>query len=64
MFKSLMKAAVGVVVEVPIAAAADAVTMFGALNDRREPHLATTLQKVAKNVAEATEPRERKDSRG
>lgn len=56
MFGSLFKAAVGVVVEVPVAAVADAVTMFGALNDRPEPHLATTLKKVAANVADATTP--------
>ena len=58
MFKYLMKAAVGLVVETPIAMVEDSVTMFGALNDKPEPATVTALKKVAQNVAEATEPRE------
>ena len=58
MFKNLMKAAVGLVVETPIALVEDSVTMFGALNDKPEPATVTALKKVAQNVADATEPRE------
>jgi hypothetical protein len=60
MFKNLMKAAVGLVVETPIALVEDSVTMFGALNDKAEPATVTALKKVAQNVAEATEPKERR----
>lgn len=55
MFKSLLKAAVGLVVETPIALVEDSVTMFGALNDKPEPATLTALKKVAANVAEATD---------
>lgn len=56
MIGSLVKATVGVVVETPIAIAADVVTMGGALTDKNEPYTATALKKVAENVSEATEP--------
>jgi hypothetical protein len=60
MFKNLMKAAVGLVVETPIALVEDSVTLFGALNDKPEPATITALKKVAQNVAEATESKERR----
>jgi hypothetical protein len=53
---SLAKATVGLVVETPIALAADAVTMGGALTDKKEPYTATALKKVAENVSDATDP--------
>jgi hypothetical protein len=58
-FGSLLKAAVGVVVETPIALAADALTLGGSLTEKREPYTATALKKVADNVAKATDPGER-----
>jgi hypothetical protein len=58
-FGSLLKAAVGVVVETPIALAADALTLGGSLTDKREPYTANALKKVAENVAKATDPGER-----
>ncbi len=60
MFKNLMKAAVGLVVETPIALVEDSVTMCGVLNDKAEPATVTALKKVAQNVAQATEPKERR----
>jgi hypothetical protein len=50
----LVKAAVGAVVETPIALAADVITMGGALTDKKEPYTATALKKVADNVSDAT----------
>jgi hypothetical protein len=61
MFKSLLKATVGLVVETPIALAEDCVTMFGALNDKPEPATVTALKKVAQNVANATDTKEPTD---
>lgn len=52
----LTKAVVGVVVETPIAIAADVVTMGGALNDKDEPYTATALKGVMQNVENATKP--------
>lgn len=51
---SLTKAAVGVVVETPIAIAADVITLGGSLTDKREPYTATAVKKVVENVQDAT----------
>ena len=51
---SLFKAAVGVVIETPIAIATDTITMGGALTDKAEPYTVTALKKVAENVSDAT----------
>lgn len=53
---SLAKAAVGVVVETPVALAADVVTLGGSLTDRPRPYTAEAVSKVVKNVQEATKP--------
>lgn len=50
----LAKAAVGVVIETPIAVVADVVTMGGALTDKDQPYTATALEKVMENVENAT----------
>lgn len=50
----LTKAAVGVVVETPIAIAADMLTLGGTLTDRDEPYTATALKNVMQNVENAT----------
>lgn len=55
MLGSLTKAAVGLVVETPVAMVADVVTLGGALTDKNEPYTASALAKVVKNVNEATE---------
>ena len=51
---SLTKAVVGAVVETPIAAVADVITMGGALTDKDEPYTATALKGILKNVKDAT----------
>lgn len=59
MLKNLMKAAVGLVVETPLAVLEDTITMGGAVIGKAEPATVTALKKVAKNVSEATEPGDR-----
>ena len=54
MLGDLAKAAVGIVIETPIAVVADVVTMGGALTDKDQPYTATALEKVVKNVENAT----------
>ena len=54
MLGNLTKAAVGVVIETPIAVVADVVTMGGALTDKDQPYTATALEKVMENVENAT----------
>lgn len=54
LISGLTKAVVGVVVETPLAIAADVVTMGGALTDKKEPYTATAVKKVVKNVDDAT----------
>lgn len=55
MFGSLLKAAVGLVIETPIAIAADIITMGGACVDRDRPYTADALGKVMQNIERATE---------
>lgn len=52
----LTKAVVGVVVETPLAVAADVLTLGGAITDKDEPYTATALKVVMKNVENATKP--------
>ena len=54
MLSDLAKAAVGVVIETPIAVVADVVTMGGVLTDKDQPYTATALEKVMENVENAT----------
>jgi len=54
MLESLTKAVVGVVIETPIALAADVVTLGGALTDKEKPYTATALEKVVQNVENST----------
>ena len=54
MLVDLVKAAVGVVIETPIAVVADVVTMGGTLTDKDQPYTATALEKVVENVENAT----------
>lgn len=52
----LTKAAVGVVVETPIAIAADVLTLGGSITDKKEPYTATAIKGVMKNVENASKP--------
>lgn len=52
--ESLTKAAVGIIVETPIAIAKDVVTLGGSLTDE-EPATIEALKKVVQNVENATE---------
>ena len=52
----LTKAVVGVVVETPIAIAADMLTLGGSITDKDEPYTATALKNVMRNVEHATDP--------
>jgi len=54
MFESLTKAVVGVVIETPLAIAADVVTLGGALTDKEVPYTTTAVSKVVKNVQDST----------
>ena len=56
MLGSLTKAVVGVVVETPIAVAADFLTLGGSITDKAEPYTATAVKKVAQNVSDAASP--------
>ena len=52
--ESVTKAAIGVVVETPVAVIADVITMGGALVDKDRPYTAEALSRVAKNIEDAT----------
>lgn len=53
MLEHLVKATVGVVIETPIAIAADIVTMGGAITDKDEPYTATAIKDVVGHVEKA-----------
>ena len=55
MLSGLTKATIGVVVETPIALAADFLTLGGSITERDEPYTATAVKKVVKNVQESTD---------
>lgn len=55
MLKSVTKAAVGVVIETPVAVVADVVTLGGTMTDKDEPYTATSVGKVMDNLSDATE---------
>lgn len=50
---NLTKAAVGVVVQTPVALVSDLITMGGAMTDKDEPYTATALKNIADNVEKA-----------
>ena len=52
----LTKAVVGVVIETPIAVAADMLTLGGSITDKNEPYTVTALKGVMKNIEHATKP--------
>jgi hypothetical protein len=53
--KNLTKAAVGVVIETPIAIVSDIVTFGGVLNDKDEPYTVSSIKKVVDNIEKTTE---------
>ena len=55
MLESLTKAAVGLVIETPVAIVKDVATMAGALTDQDKPYTAQALEKVADNISDATD---------
>ena len=55
MLESLTKAALGVVT-VPLAVAADVVTLGGVLTDKPEPYTAEAVSDVVKNLKNAANP--------
>ncbi len=55
MFESLLKAAVGVVVELPVAIVKDVVTLGGAVTDE-ESAIAKSAGKISKNISNAVDP--------
>jgi hypothetical protein len=55
MLESLAKAAVGVVIQMPVALVADVITLGGALNDRDEMYTEVALGKVIDNLNDAVE---------
>ncbi len=55
MLGNLTKAVVGVVVETPIAVAADVLTLGGSLTDQDKPYTAQAVEKVVDNVQKATD---------
>jgi hypothetical protein len=54
--EDLTKAALGVVVETPVAIAADTLTLGGSITDKDEPYTATALKNVMKNIENVTKP--------
>ncbi len=56
MFNDLFKAAVGLVVETPLAVVADVVTLGGALTDKQQPYTSEALSKVVSNLENTTKP--------
>jgi len=50
---SLTKAVVGVVLETPLAIAADVITMGVVLTDTKEPYTSSALKNVMQNVEDA-----------
>ena len=58
LLESLAKAAAAVVT-VPIAVAADVVTMGGALTDKDQPYTADAVSDLVENLKDATKPERR-----
>ena len=56
MLESLVKAAVGVVVQTPVALVADALTLGGTLTDRNESYTSKAVSDVVKNIDNAAKP--------
>ena len=55
MFESLLKAAVGVVVEIPVAVVKDVVTLGGATTNE-DSAIIESAGKISKNISNAVDP--------
>ena len=55
MLESLLKAVIDIIIETPLAVAADIVTIGDALTDKNELYTVTALKKVIDNVEDATD---------
>ena len=55
MFESLLKAAVGVVVEIPVAVVKDVVTLGGATTNE-DSAIIESVGKISKNISNAVDP--------
>ena len=55
MFGSLLKAAIGLVVETPVALVKDVITLGGSLEDEDVPYTLQALNKAVDNISKATE---------
>ena len=55
--ENLAKATVGVVVQTPLAVAADVLTLGGSMTDKKVPYTATAVSNVVKNVENAVKPK-------
>lgn len=53
MLGELLKATVGLVVQTPLALAADVITMGGAMTDQNKPYTVQALENVYENVEKA-----------
>ena len=51
----LAKAAIGIVLETPVAVIKDAATMCGVTTEMNEPYTATSVKKVLKNIESITD---------
>ncbi len=54
---NMAKAAVGVVVQTPLALVADVVTLGGTLTDKKESYTGAAVSNVYKNVEKAVTPK-------
>lgn len=54
MFGGLIKAAVGLVIETPVAIIADVVTLGGAINEKDTTYTGKALSKVVENITDST----------
>lgn len=54
--KSAIKAAAGVVIDVPIAIAADVVTLGGSITDREGLYTTRAAERVLENIKDMTDP--------
>lgn len=52
----MIKAVVGTVIETPIALVKDVATLGGAFTDQDTPYTMQSLEKVAENLSNATDP--------
>lgn len=55
--KSVVKAA-AVVVDVPVAVVADAITLGGVLTDRKRPYTASAARRFVRNIEDIADPDE------